>query len=165
MSTSGGVTVKDNGANELLKRLRDGAAHPRTVKVGVLSDQPKEEHGGSTGAMSLIEVAAVHEFGTDTVPQRSFIRATVDEHRAEIDALEKHLAAQVLAGEITEEKALNLLGAKVAAWMQARIAQGIPPELKPETIARKGSSKPLVDTGQLRSSVTFLVGDGVAGEG
>lgn len=159
-----GVTIKDNGANALLKHLRDAAAHPRTVKVGVLADRPKNEHGGGSGAMSLIEVAAVHEFGTDTVPQRSFIRATVDEHRTEIDALETALMAQIVRGEITEEQALNLLGAKIASWMQARIAQGIPPELKPETIARKGSSKPLIDTGQLRSSLSFLVGDGTGGE-
>ena len=34
---------------------------------------------------------------------------------------------------------------------------GIAPPLKPATIARKGSSTPLINTGQLRSAITWRV--------
>ena len=34
------------------------------------------------------------------------------------------------------------------------IDSGIPPELKPATVARKGSTKQLIDTGVLKSSLT-----------
>ena len=83
------VTVKDQGANELLRRAHRGG--DQTVRVGVLADQPKKERGGGVGTLSLVEVAALHEFGAPGagIPQRSFIRATVDAHRDEIEALQE----------------------------------------------------------------------------
>jgi hypothetical protein len=41
--------------------------------------------------------------------------------------------------------------------IKQRIANGIAPPNSPYTIARKGSSKPLIDTGQLRNSITYQV--------
>jgi hypothetical protein len=38
-----------------------------------------------------------------------------------------------------------------------RSGAGVPPPLKPATIARKGSSRPLVDTGRLLSAITWVV--------
>ena len=151
------VTVKDRGADELLRRAHKGGN--QTVRVGILADQPKKEHGGGVGKLSLVEVAALHEFGAPGagIPQRSFVRAAVDEHRSDIHALQERLAGQILRGEIDEKAALERLGAFVAGLMQRRIAAGIAPALNPETVARKGSSTPLVDTGQLRSSITWKV--------
>lgn len=150
-------TDTDLGADALARWMRD--AGRKSVRVGVLSDSPKEEKDGATGALSLIEVAAVHEFGAPSanVPQRSFIRATADAQAGEIQRLEEVLGAQVIDGILTEDKALGLLGSKVAAMMQARITSNIPPPLKAETVDRKGSSVALVDTGQLKASITFAV--------
>jgi hypothetical protein len=53
--------------------------------------------------------------------------------------------------------ALDRLGAKVAALLQNRISAGIDPPNSAATIARKGSSKPLVDTGQLKAAITWRV--------
>lgn len=153
------VTDKDNGAKAMVERLRAFAQSKRTVRVGILSDAPKKEREGATGKLSLLEVAIIHEFGAPAanIPARSFIRATVDEHAADIAKLQRVLGAQVVAGKLTEEQALSALGAKVAGWVQARIAAGIDPALAPETVKRKKSSKPLIDTGQLRSAVTHVV--------
>ena len=129
----------------------------RRVRVGILADAPKTEHDSGDGAATLLEIAAIHEFGAGPIPQRSFIRATMDARQADIARLQEVLVGQVLDGKITPDQALALLGAKVAAWMQKTISEGIAPELKPETIARKGSSVPLVDTGQLKSSITYVV--------
>lgn len=152
-------TSRDQGANRLLLGLREASKRPMKVRVGVLTDAPKRERGGGSGPLSLVEVAAVHEFGAPAagIPQRSFVRATVDTHRAEIEALQTRLLPKVLAGEMEEQAALDLLGAKVASMMQNTIVASVPPPLKPETVARKGSSTPLVDTGQLRSSITWKV--------
>lgn len=151
------VTVKDQGADELLHRARKGGT--QIVRVGILADQPKKDRDGGVGKLSLVEVAALHEFGAPgaNIPQRSFIRATVDAHKADIEALQTKLAARVVAGKIDEKTALELLGAKVVALVQNTINAGIAPPLKPETINRKGSSKPLIDVGQLKSSVTSEV--------
>lgn len=156
------VTDTDRGARALAESLR--ALGKARVRVGVLADAPKKT-GTRTGkrgrqiqqAATLAEVAAAHEFGTATIPQRSFIRATVDLKAGEIGALQEKLAAQVAEGKITPEVAMERLGAAVQGMVQVRIAEGIGPALAPATVARKGSDKPLVDTGQLRSSVTYQV--------
>lgn len=156
------VTVRDNGADKMMAGLK--ALGQKTVRVGILDEAPKRagsESGKakSSGRATLLGVAAVHEFGAPAagIPQRSFIRATVDLKAAEIQATRDKLAAQVAEGKITAQVALERLGAFVQGIVQARIAEGIGPALKPETVRRKKSSKPLVDTGQLRSSVTWKV--------
>lgn len=156
------LTDTDRGYTALLARAKT-LAEGRRVRVGVLDDGPKREADGDSSKLSLLEVAAIHEFGAPGagIPQRSFIRATVDARRSEIEAIQRALALQVLAGKLTPEAAYELLGAKVAAMVQNRIAEGIGPSLKPETVDRKGSSTPLIDTGQLRSSITYAV---VAGD-
>lgn len=157
-----GVRTTDNGASDFMKRVR--AMKGKRVRVGVLNDAPKKE-GTRTGkrgrqiqqAATLAEVAAAHEFGTATIPQRSFIRATVDLRAGEIRAMQEKLAGQVLSGAISPETALERLGIFTQGLIQARIAEGIAPELAPATVARKGSSKQLVDSGQLRSSITYQI--------
>lgn len=156
------VTVRDNGASKMLAELR--ALGQKTVRVGILDEAPKRAGSGegkakSSGRATLLGVAAVHEFGAPAagIPSRSFIRATVDVKRAEIEKVQADLAAQVAAGKIDGRTALARLGAFVQGLVQARIAEGIGPALKPATIRRKKSSKPLIDTGQLRSSVTYKV--------
>lgn len=153
------VTDTDRGAKAMLERIRALAASKRRVRVGILSDSPKKARQGGAGKLSLLEVAILHEFGAPAagIPQRSFIRATIDERAADIAKLQLALAKRVAGGEITEEQALGQLGAKVAAWIKTRIASGIAPANAASTIAKKGSSKPLVDTGQLRSSITHVV--------
>jgi len=149
------LSVRDNGARAMLARIT-AAQQPARVRVGVLDDAVKEDDGGGA-PMSLLEVAAVHEFGAGHVPQRSFIRATVDLHTEEIQRLQQGLGLQIIRGEIDHTTALERLGIKVVAWVQNRIAAGIDPPNADSTIARKGSSKPLINTGQLRSSITHRV--------
>lgn len=159
----------------MVERLRALKASAATVRVGVLDDAARRERSpraaqskksrirakaaaqGRAARLSLLEVAALHEFGGGRTPQRSFIRATIDAQRSEIERLQQVLGMQVVAGKIDARQALDMLGQKVAAWCQARIAAGIAPPLKPATIARKGSSTPLVDTGQLKSAITWRV--------
>lgn len=153
-----GIVDKDTGASALLARVRELAGE-RVVRVGILDDAPKDVAAGEEPSdLSLLEVAILHEFGAPPhLPMRSFIRATVDERRAEIGELQAKLAVQVLGMKITPEQALSLLGMKVAAMVQAKIASNIPPALAPSTIKEKGSSVALIRTGQLRSSVTWKV--------
>jgi hypothetical protein len=163
----------------MLARVRE-LSGGKTVRVGVLADKAKTAERGkhskkarvrakverrARAAPSLLEVAIIHEFGGGRVPARSFIRATMDERRTEIVALQVHLAQQVLKGAMTPDQALNALGAKVAGWCQTRITTGIAPPLAASTIKRKNAATkrkgnkgiPLVMTGQLRSSITHAV--------
>ncbi len=108
---------------------------------------------------SLLEIALFHEFGAPRagIPERSFLRAYVDTHKTEIMDWQRKLVQAALTGKIKPEQILPQLGARVVAGIQERIASNIPPPLQPRTIARKGSSVALIDTGQLRAGISFKV--------
>lgn len=152
------ITDRDNGWRAMLERAHELAKKGPLVKVGILDDAPKDvAPGSSPSAYTLVEVAAVHEFGSEHVPQRSFLRATIDSKGAELKRLLNVVATNAFQGKTTLKQGLGQVGAKAAAWVQRAIAQGVPPPLAESTIARKGSSKPLIDTGQLRSAITHRV--------
>lgn len=151
------MSVRISDVDHGFLRLADRLAKKARVRVGILADEPKETEDGDTSPLSLVEIAAIHEFGAPAagIPQRSFIRGTVDEKRHEIEQLQFAQAKRIVLGQVDPDHAVEQLGAKVAAMMQRRIAQGIPPPNAPETVERKGSSTPLIDTGQLRSSLSY----------
>jgi phage gpG-like protein len=124
--------------------------------VGIHEAEGNAPHGKLTNA----EVGAVHEFGSPSrgIPERSFIRAWFDGAREQIKLQMENVARGVTKGKITREQALNQLGSFFVGQIQQRIARRIPPPLNEKTIMRKGSDVPLIDTGQLRSSITYSVG-------
>lgn len=149
-----GVRIKDRdrGYRSLVRRLY-GLKKPK-LAVGIMQAEGAEDHGGVT----TLQVAQWMEFGTSTVPARSFLRAWFDENRARTQEMLRRILAAVVAGKYTPDQGLELLGAKFVGEIQRRIANRIPPPLKPETIARKGGKDvPLIDTGQLRSSISYKV--------
>lgn len=146
----------DRGAKALLARV-EAIARKVVIKVGIFAREGEELHkgGSESGAITVLDVAIWNEFGTDTIPERSFIRSYYDANRERVIGWILAAArSYVLNGD---RKAFELVGQKIVGEIQLRIAQGIPPPNAPSTVARKGSSKPLVDTGQLRSSITYKV--------
>lgn len=163
-----GVTVvdRDFGYNELVESLADlDDSDGLAVLVGFLATEAGDD---------LITYAAANEFGTDVIPERSFLRSTVDLHRADY---EKELADAVglmidsvskggvfsgggRAAIAQAKKALQRLGLRAVGDVQAQIVEIRDPPNAPSTIARKGSSNPLIDTGRMRQSVSFVVVDG-----
>ena len=165
---SGKVVDKDNGWREMMARARELANGPR-VRVGILDDEPKKvAPGDEPTPLSLVEIAGIHEFGAPDagIPQRSFIRATVDQRADDIARLLQVQAQKAIEGKITAEQALEQTGAKVVSWVQRTITSQIPPPLAPATLAKKTvngrvGNVPLVNTGQLKSSITYVVVEGV----
>lgn len=125
----------------------------RSVKVGILKRAGVHKGAGTTVA----QVAAYHEFGTKHLPERSFMRSTMDEKDKDIKSLSKSLLIQTLFQSRTVTQALEILGATIQKFIKAKITSGLKPPLKPSTILKKGSSKPLIDTGQLLNSIDFEV--------
>jgi hypothetical protein len=155
-----GVTLRDTDHGyAALAALVYGFARP-TIAVGIL-DRGTDPHEGTD--LTVLEVAVWNEFGTRSkdgtvrVPARSFIRAWFDENREEIRAWMATMMRSVLAGKRSKERALELVALKCVGSIQERMARGIAPPNAPSTALRKGSSTPLIATGQLRSSVTFRV--------
>lgn len=120
------------------------------VKVGL----PRGSNNYPDGT-SVIMVGAVHEFGSPSrgVPQRSFLRSTVQEKRREYKRFFRALSAKIIRGEITKQQALELIGLKVQSDVRDKITDIQAPPLK----HRDGN--PLVDTGHLRQSIIYKVDD------
>lgn len=150
----------------VIKQLKSGQAY---VKAGVVGPEATAEHSkGLTNAL----LAMFMEFGTDSsnpfseqfasasggssggVPARSFIREPFAAHRKEYLAALLELVPKVMEGKMTTKRALDLIGLKMATDMKKAIVKGIPPPNAESTIAAKGSSKPLIDSGKLLSSIT-----------
>jgi hypothetical protein len=136
------ITDKDNGYDAVIKAFRR-SLKKGAVKVGV-DARPHEPTGQPTD-----EIAAFHEFGQG-VPQRSFLRAWVDENPVAIhDKMAECCAGQLNGGPDWRVP----FGAWAIAEIKARIEKNIPPPLAPSTVKRKGSSVPLIDTEQLINAI------------
>ena len=105
-------------------------------------------------------LAAIHEFGTDTVPERAPFRTSVRANQKKYSRALGKVMQKAVQTENPEAAALQgyeAVGALAAADVQETISNRLPPPLKPETIARKGSSVPLIDIGEFRQSITHEV--------
>lgn len=152
-----GATLK--AAGDGLERIRKLAAELKAkpvVRVGVLGD------GGNDDELTNAELAAIHEYGAPraNIPERSFLRATADAKRQEWLALMERGLRLAVAGRLSVKAALGLVGEQAVADIRTRIRAHIPPPLAPRTVARKGSSVPLVDTGRLLMSIAYEVKEG-----
>lgn len=130
------------------------------VNTGVVAskggDEPHDE-----GGITLIELMAIHEFGSEAagIPERAPIRTTFVQKEQEIGAFAGKLANAIIEKGMPVEQALNLLGMMTSTEVKKTITTGehLPPPLAPSTIARKGSDRPLVDTGRLVNSISWEV--------
>ena len=113
------------------------------------------DHGLTIG-----DIATFHEFGTQTVPQRSFVRGWFDERQPEIQQVLKQEIGAAMKGKRPLPQALERSALRLEGSVKDRIRQHIPPPLSPVTVKRKGSSTPLIDTGQLRNAIRARVGGG-----
>lgn len=150
------VTDKDLGYQRTLQVFRNLGL---SLTLGVVGDKATEPHKDADGKPSGItvgELAAIHELGLG-VPERSWLRAWFEANHRTVIVDVKAGLAQVVQGRLTHEGLLELLGNKYAAQIKARIIAGVDPPNAESTIQRKGSSTPLIDTGQLLSSIGYEV--------
>lgn len=173
MTTTGD---KINRIPDLVRELNYLATHQ--VHIGIFADAER------TDDATMLVIAYAHEFGAKIpkqfktthvqgpmgstkerdesakwiiIPERSYLRAGFDAHADEIHGKMEHLLGLVLEGKTTGRHALNVLGGFVATRIQAYLTDLKTPPLAEPTIKRKGSSNPLIDTGQLRDSITWQV--------
>lgn len=84
------------------------------------------------------------------------MRQTNQRHSRELQSITAELLRRIYAGRILPSKALTQLGVFWEGKIKQTFRDGVFAPLRPATIARKGSSKPLIDSGQLRQSVTSV---------
>lgn len=132
----------DKGEQKKLVRL-----HP---KWAILPRGTKRE--AIDPKITVAQVAAENEFGDrkKNIPQRSFLRSVLKEKSREINQL-----AQKSLNK--PDQFYDVIGSYILSQINKKIVSGISPANSPFTIKRKGSSTPLVDTGQLKAALTYKV--------
>lgn len=150
---AGSVRDIDHGFKRIVKELGKVKNAPY-VKVGVLSESGAYEKGGNA---SLADVATWNEFGTSTSPSRPFMAQTFDMNEPEARAFIEKEEAKVIEGKQSQEQALKRIGVFYQGKVQQTFVKGEFAANAPYTILKKGSSRPLIDTGRLRQSITHEV--------
>ena len=155
------VTVRDNGARALVQRLGDQRYVGRkgvgiAVDVGVIGEKAAEPEHDGEGGLTVAQVAEWIELGIGQ-PMRSWLRGWIEENQTEIDERIRIESRKVLTGAQPLDVGLARIGVWMVAGIQARIARGIEPANAQSTIDKKGSSKPVIDTGQVRQSMSSRV--------
>lgn len=134
-----------------------GLGEKRAVKLGIFGSSGREGDAGTTNA----DIAAVHELGSFSagIPARSFLRMPLFHKTEEILKATKKGADKLLAEGNVFQVLVNMgLACEVSvARAFSTMGFGLWKALKAATIRRKGSELPLIDTGQLRRSVTSKV--------
>lgn len=129
------------------------------VFVGFPADKEETEKPYTETGVRVLDVAIWNEYGTPTVPARPFLRTAIEENRDEINKRYDAIVTRCLTEpkKVNVKKELSRLGLFAVAKVREKIVSLDDPPNAQATIDKKGSSNPLVDTGQMAQSVTFLV--------
>jgi hypothetical protein len=164
-----GSTDTDMGLEDIFKEMEKMKS--MCVKVGVTEDVGAQKPDG--GDATLAEYATYNELGvkkkkkdededenTDGIwfiPPRPFVRGFVDGKREQIAKTLEKLGNLVSGGKIKAETAMARLGEYGQSGIKSYIRNGDFTPNADSTIAKKGSSKPLIDDGILRNSIRYQV--------
>lgn len=133
------------------------------VKVGIFG--AKNPRRDQKGTLTNAEVGFIHEFGTDKIPKRSFLRMPLFLYGDDILAMvKKSGAAKKLAAgkgvQVLADLGIACENVILRAFDSGGWGDWAPNA--PSTIRRKSkkgrrSDSPLIDTGQLRRSIASAV--------
>jgi hypothetical protein len=148
--------IEKGDAKKVLDRIKNQFA---SGDVRILIGLPEDATPYPDGT-SVVMVGAIHEFGSGDNPERSFLRSTINEKRDQIQDDLTKVAEKVVDGETSLTSGSRKVGLKYSQLVAKKIVDIKTPPNTLQTIRRKGSSNPLVDTGHLKSQVTFEVREG-----
>lgn len=138
------VIIRDHGWRQALAACTSPAS--LDIEAGLLDETSQ-----------IAEYGFYNEFGTSTIPSRSFIRSTFDANRS----IYEQMADDAINDALLRGKRLRGGFTKIAVKMTADIKKKITklriPPNAPSTVKAKGSSNPLIDTGALRNAVRWRV--------
>lgn len=144
------MIVKDNNnVPDLLKRIE--RLSNKAMQIGIFGSEDGE----------VLIYASVHEFGAPSinVPERSFLRKTVDEKQSEIGKTLDNFFIKYLDGDIGYDICMDSIGEYLVGLVRKTIIDLDSPPLKQSTIDAKGSTGVLIDTGKLIDSISFKIVD------
>lgn len=147
--------MKIEGLEKIIKALK---AKPPIARVGILGSKKRTD-----SALSNAAVGAAHEFGTSTLPMRSFLRIPIAE-RLDKELESSNAFDQDVLKKVIDQKSLTAWTEKVAITAQKIVLEAFDTQgfgkwqaLKPETMSRKKVKQILTETQQLRNSIEWDV--------
>lgn len=146
-----GVKLIHVPGNVTIAELKSRVTGGHIVKIGFPSGASEKD--GTPSAL----VGAVHEFGSESrgIPERSFLRSTMQEQMNKYIEMNKRTLQRVVNGAMRMRLALELLGQVASGDVKKKIRSGPFTPLSQGTIDRKGSDRPLIDTGDMLKNVTY----------
>lgn len=136
-----------NLKQELDKKMKNLIKNSKEILEVGFFENSKYQNG-----TNVASVAKFHEYGTINIPARPFFRLALKNEKKWLDYFKITLI---------QNNNLNLTLLKLGELTRGDIVKSITqlsnPPLKASTIKRKGSSKPLIDTGFLRANVNFRI--------
>ena len=158
-----GLEILHDGLPDLLRRLAAVAA--QDVLVGVPGDgAPRNE----SGAPSNAEIGYQNDFGSpaQNIPARPHLYPGIEKCQARTTKQLAKAARAAAEGRLSQvATALHAAGLIAQASVRNEITSGAFTPLSARTLAERQArgrtgTKPLVDTGQYRNSITYVVRDG-----
>lgn len=137
----------DHGWRRIKRELKKAAK--ADVYAGLFEEDVYEN------GQNVAEVGAYNEYGTSTIPARPFIRPALDNDFSSrvLKTEEKKLLSSMWRGTKTAAKLNEGLAELIVEKIKHNIETLTDPPLSPVTIKKKGSDKPLIDTGLMLASV------------
>lgn len=155
------LTAKVAYTDRGLERIKRDLAELQRISTFVGLPGDLGQHKDTT--MSIAAVAAVQEFGSvaKSIPPRPFMSTTAKDGTTarQLQRLKQSAYKQLLAGERAPKAVLLYIGEYYIGALKRILTTGPWVPLSNRTLlARrrrsKGSSRPLVDTAQMRNSIT-----------
>ena len=113
--------------------------------------------GEYENGLPVTQVAVWNEFGTINAPARPFIRQSVKRGKPEVILKTTMEFGKQMLGSCNGEAVLRASGECMKDNVVKEIERGNFVPNAPATIAKKGSDKPLIDTGQMKNSVIYAI--------
>lgn len=154
------VIVQNNRWPMIQAQLR--LANKSRVAVGFPGEAPSSRASHGNG-MNNVQVALANEVGSapgvrPVVPSRPFVKQSFDGAKREPFVRNmKKLLKMISQGDMSTLVALERIGRMGETRVKDEIINGQFAPNAPFTVNKKGSSKPLIDSGKMRSSVTYKV--------
>lgn len=147
-----------SGRGEDINKAELAYIHTNGVRAaGMKSETDKAVEEGTPYPLALQAYIREHGSPAYRVPPRPFLEPGIEKHLNLVESGMKAALQDVLDGGDGRAQR-ERLGATMAAKVQAYFQEdnGWPPNA-PSTIKKKGSAQPLVDTGALRQSITYII--------
>lgn len=153
------IKVNLKGLDKLAKVLGDQFS----IKVGIMGGNAQKKHDKSK--LTNAEIGFINEFGSYTkkIPPRSFLEMPLRLYLADYLLKKKAFSQQAIDEAVKNgtlfdlARKVGIVGEEVVQQAFASRGFGQWKPNAPSTIKGKGSDSPLIDTGELRRSITSRV--------